>query len=95
MASSRSFDGYYAIVVIAMASVAKWLRQRIVVPPPVGSNPIVRPTNTRTQASPGKAARCHQLSIVKFTVIFQQRSTCSLSGAGATAPRARERAKIS
>ncbi len=26
-----------------MASVAKWLRQRIVVPPFVGSSPIVRP----------------------------------------------------
>ena len=26
-----------------MASVAKWLRQRIVVPPLVGSSPIVRP----------------------------------------------------
>ncbi|CDM93792.1 protein of unknown function [Limnospira indica PCC 8005] len=26
-----------------MAGVAKWLRQRIVVPPLVGSNPIVRP----------------------------------------------------
>ena len=28
-----------------MASVAKWLRQRIVVPPFVGSSPIVRPSN--------------------------------------------------
>lgn len=28
-----------------MASVAKWLRQRIVVPPFVGSSPIVRPWN--------------------------------------------------
>ncbi len=27
-----------------MASVAKWLRQRIVVPPFVGSSPIVRPS---------------------------------------------------
>ncbi len=26
-----------------MASVAKWLRQRIVIPPFVGSSPIVRP----------------------------------------------------
>jgi hypothetical protein len=26
-----------------MASVAKWLRQRVVVPPLVGSSPIVRP----------------------------------------------------
>lgn len=29
-----------------MASVAKWLRQRIVVPPFVGSSPIVRPRCT-------------------------------------------------
>lgn len=30
-----------------MASVAKWLRQRIVVPPLVGSIPIVRPNKKK------------------------------------------------
>ena len=36
-----------AIVIITVASVAKWLRQWIVVPPLAGSSPVVRPHNFR------------------------------------------------
>ena len=32
-----------------MASVAKWLRQWFVVPPSVGSSPIVRPQNRQAK----------------------------------------------
>lgn len=41
--NTRLTNQVYVIFSYAMASVAKWLRQRFVVPPFVGSIPIVRP----------------------------------------------------
>ncbi len=46
MKNSRSTTNLDAILGNAMASVAKWLRQWFVVPPFVGSSPIVRPDFT-------------------------------------------------
>jgi hypothetical protein len=46
-----------------MASVAKWLRQRIVVPPFVGSSPIVRPRVKQINTATSKS-KTPQLSLV-------------------------------
>lgn len=46
MKNTRSTTNLDAILGNAMASVAKWLRQWFVVPPFVGSSPIVRPDFT-------------------------------------------------
>ena len=43
---SGDFSKRGAILGNAMASVAKWLRQWIVVPPLAGSSPVVRPLNS-------------------------------------------------
>lgn len=54
-----------------MASVAKWLRQRIVIPPFVGSIPIVRPdlqvmkvTHDKAPQDPHKASALHEPAVL-------------------------------
>jgi hypothetical protein len=67
----------------AMAGVAKWLRQRIVDPPFVGSNPIIRPSkhlsiitlkidgrNARKAASMGAVIVCTALETFCATAQF-------------------------
>ena len=45
-----------------MASVAKWLRQWIVIPPLAGSSPVVRPLELASAAQKKSPSRCNFLS---------------------------------
>ena len=61
-----------------MASVAKWLRQWIVIPPLAGSSPVVRPLELASAAQknpPLVATFCHQTKkekgLLGFRVVWQ------------------------
>lgn len=70
-----------------MASVAKWLRQRIVVPPFVGSSPIVRPFLPSISSLRESVDTCWNRSVTFLDLLVQIKglpcidaNACSNSG---------------